>query len=254
MNRTLLIILITIILIPITAQAKTLAIQTDSDWFPYTYEEENESLGIHVDIVKEALTALKYTFTFTPFPWKRCLANLEFGNVEVILSASYKDKRALYAHYPTDAATAKKSNWRIDQVEYVLITRKGEPYEFDGDFSKIPQPVNVALGAAIGDFLQEKGIEVKENIKNSGNINMLLAHRAASIAMNPLLAENFNKIGKFKGKLKIHSLPLRSKSYFLIFSKMGKLSAKERNTIWKAITKVRDNKPLMLRILKKYNK
>lgn len=253
MNQYLFIILITCISIPVT-QSKVLEIQTDNDWFPYTYEIENESLGIHVDIVREALIALKYEFKFVPYPWKRCLTNLEFGNVEVILSASYKDQRAIYAHYPPDATTAIKSNWRIDQVEYVLLTRKDELYEFNGDFSMIPQPVNVAFGAAIGDYLREKGIEVIENVKNRGNISMLLAHRAASIAMNPLLAENFNQNSEFKGKLKIHQLPLRSKSYFLIFSKIGLLSTFERNRIWKAITQVRDNKPLMLKILNKYKK
>ena len=98
MKKIFLYILIALILNPALLLADVLEIQTDNDWFPYTYENSGKSAGIHVDIVEEALKMLGYKYKFTPIPWKRCLKNLEYGNVEAILSASYNDERAKFAY------------------------------------------------------------------------------------------------------------------------------------------------------------
>ena len=88
----------------LSASAKEIEIQTDQDWFPYTYTDNQAAAGMHIDIVREALLIVGYTPVFKPYPWKRCLQNLKAGSVEAVLSASYKDARSLFAYYPPDAA------------------------------------------------------------------------------------------------------------------------------------------------------
>ena len=134
------------------------------------------------------------------------------------------------------------------------MTRKSDAYEFDGNLSGVPQPVNVGIGATIKDDLTSHGILAGENISNAKNVKMLLSRRLNSITMNPLLAKEFNSHGKSAGRLKIHSIPLRSKSYFLIFSKKGQFSFYERKQIWSAIITVRDNEEWMLNMLHRYEK
>ncbi len=91
-------------------QAQTIKIATDKNmWYPYSYEENGVSKGLHIDIVNQALENLGYSFVFTPLPWKRCLAMVERGKFDAIISASYKPKRAEYLYYPSDSFSAKKS-------------------------------------------------------------------------------------------------------------------------------------------------
>lgn len=234
------------------AKTKVLKMCMDEDWFPYTFVKYGENFGIHIDIVRAAFKSLDYHLDITAKPWKRCLRELEVGDVEAIFPASYKESRADIAYYPSDVTAVEQSNWRVDQVEHVLVTRKGNPYEHDGDIYKIPQPVGIGSGSAFGDTLERKGIKVSENISKQAIIDMLLLQRIESAAMTPFQADEFNTKGEHAGKLKIHGTPLRSKSYFLIFSKKGHLTEAERMTAWDAFAIVRKDKKLMDRILNKY--
>ncbi len=239
---------------PVVVLSKTLTVCMDEDWFPYTFLKDKKPIGIHADIITKAFRSLEYTLEIMDKPWKRCLLELEKGRVEAIFPASYKHKRATFAYYPPNAAVEKKSKWRLAQIEHVLVTRKGESYEFDGDLSKIPQPIGVGMGGAIGDTLDEKGLKTSRAASSQAIIGMLALKRTNSVVMNPFLAEDFNTNGEYAGKFKIHELPLRTQSYFLIFSKKWELPEAERKRIWEAIALVRGNKELMLGILTKYIK
>ncbi len=252
MKRLLFLTGIILMLNPAVALSKTLTVCMDIAWFPYTSMKDKKPVGIHTDILKEAFRNLDYNLEIHAKPWKRCLLELENGKVEAIFPASYKDNRAVFAHYPPNAAKDKKSHWRLAQIEHVLLTRKGEAYEYGGDIFTIPQPVGIAIGGAFGDTLDDKGIETLRTTSSESIIAMLAMKRSNSVAMNPFLAEDFNSQGKYAGKFKIHDLPLRSKSYFLIFSKKQEIPDSERMRIWEAIVKVRENKEFMLEVTSRY--
>lgn len=245
MKRKLLVSTFILLFNPLVLDAEIIKICMDEDWFPYTFLKGGENSGIHFDIVQEAFKSLEYTPKIVAKPWKRCQLELDHGTVEAIFPASYKENRDRMAHYPSDAVTAKKSQWRINEVEHVLVTREGDSYEFEGDILKIPQPIGIGFGSAFGETLVKKGITVSENISKQKIVDMLMLKRINSAAFARFQAEEFNTKGEHTGKLKIHNIPLRSKSYFLIFSKKGKLSGDERMKIWGAFSKVRKNKSLM---------
>ncbi len=242
------------LLIPNAVLAKTFTIFMDNDWFPYTIVKDKKNFGLHLDIVTKALKGLGYVVDIKARPWRRCLLELESGDVEAIFPASFKENRAVFAHYPADAATSRRSEWRMNQVEHVLVTRPGEDYEFDGDYRTIPQPVNIGVGAGFGDTLDEMGLNVQRNVSIRGSIGMLILNRTNSVVTNPIIAEEINSNGEFAGKLYIHEKPLRSKSYFLIFSKKGKLPKFERQRIWDAIATVRKDRKWMFHTLDRYLK
>ncbi len=252
MKNILLTIIFSALLLPGSAWAKKISIYMDNDWFPYTIVKDKKNYGIHLDIVTKALESLGYTIDIQSRPWKRCLLELESGRVEAIFPASYKKNRTEFAYYPDDAATSGKSQWRMNQIEHVLVTRPGGTYEFDGDLLTIPQPVNIGWGSAFGDTLEEMGLNVNRNVSIRGSTGMLVRNRTNSVVTNPLLAEELSKNGEFAGKIKIHQKPLRSKSYFLIFSKKGNMPAAERQQIWEAIAAVRSDRQWMLETMNKY--
>lgn len=253
MNRLLLAFLL---LFPsiVFSQPKPIVLCMDDNWFPYTIFEDGETKGIHTKVIKHALDELGYTYHIKPKPWKRCLLDLENGKVDAVFPASYKASRAEIGFYPPEAATDAISPWRLSQVEHALITHSGTAYDYDGDISSIPQPIGMGLAGAFTDTLEKKGLKVKRNRTAKANIEMLMRGRIKSVSMAPLQAAEFLSSEKYSQFLKQHKLPLRSKSYFLIFAKNTHLSKKERLLIWNAIAKTRCNENLMPFLIYKYFK
>jgi polar amino acid transport system substrate-binding protein len=238
------------LLTPLALHAQALKICVDEDWFPYTFVKDGKNAGIHTDIVREAFRSLGYKHEIAAKPWKRCLIELEAGEVEAIYPASYKEKRAIFSYYPSDVISAKQSRWRLSQVEHVLVTRKGDDY--DGDISKLPQPLGIGFGSAYGGSLEKKGVKVSYNVSKQSIIDMLFLKRINSAALASFQAQDLNTKSEYVNQLKIHKIPLRSKSYFLIFSKKGKLTEAERLKTWDAFEKIRNNKKLKRMIMSKY--
>ncbi len=254
---TILLVLIFVLplLLPGTAYSKDLInICTDANyWYPYSYEKNRRSEGLHIDIVAAALKNLDYQFKFTPLPWKRCLAKTKTGKYNALISASYKPERAEYLHYPADASTAAKSEWRITQVEYVVVSNIDDPYEYNGNLSSLPHPVRAPLGYSIVDDLKKKEIEVATTYTSIDNCELLIKSKQG-VVITPLQnARRFNKNPLFQNKLKIHDIPVASKSYYFVFSKKNPgLPKSTFEKIWREIKRLRENKQFLLPLIDKY--
>jgi polar amino acid transport system substrate-binding protein len=243
-------------LLAITAQASADSITICSDnnfWYPFTLMKDNKSAGLHIDIINTALTNLGHTVTFRPLPWKRCLDEAEKGLVDGVATASYKDARAKFLHYPEDAASSKQGQFRVTQVEYVVVTSANNPYDFTGDVTTLPQPVMAPKGYSVVDDLQKLGVNVKSQARgDENNIKKLLRSGKGAVVTIPDVVKVLGQKPEYKGKLKISSTPLKSKSYYLPISKKSKLTAETTQSIWKEIAKIRDNEGLMAKMAAKY--
>ncbi len=245
-----------IILIPIIGycQQDMIRIVTDQGyWYPFTYSQGDQVKGIHIDVVRKALSNLNYPVRFYPKPWKRCLQDIKNGKYDAIISASYKPERAEYILYPDDAAIREKSVWRITQVEYVVITNFDEPYTFYGDLKSLPQPVRAPLGYSIVDDLKSAGIKVFEAPDTMDCVTRLVKSGRGSFIAPPQNAMDLQLEEEFKGKLKIHPNPIKSKSYFMGFAvKNQKLDRKSIRAIWNEIARLRENQSFMKALFNKY--
>lgn len=236
------------------AEGKSISICSDANyWFPYTFDENGESKGLHVDLVTNALAKLGVKAVIEPLPWKRCLFSAKKGQYDAVISASYKEGRAKYLYYPEDAALGGISKQRLTQVEYTILTLKSNAFDFDGDFSKIPEPVRVPLGYSIADDLSKKGLFVKNSTKGIYNsLRHLAKHRTGSIVTTRDIA---TLVAKDKSiGLHVSSIPIKSKSYFMAFSKKTALTDAERAGIWNNIAAVRGDAALMSTLLEPYGK
>lgn len=244
---------------PILASAKDITICTDNNfWYPFTFVKDGNAAGLHVDIVHEALKNLGYQVTFKPLPWKRCLGEAEEGKVDAVATASYKDERAVFLYYPSDAKEAKESKWRVTQVAYVVITSKMDKmgqentYAFTGDVASIPEPARMPSGYSIIDSLKEKGLKVQTSHSADANFKKLLRDQSGSIVDLPEVAKFYSTKPAFKGKLVIHPQPIKSKSYYLPFTKKGQFSTDEAQKVWDEIANVRENEAKVSSFLEKY--
>ena len=231
-------------------QAATINICTDKNfWYPFTYVQNKQSAGLHIAIVRSALKSTQHSYSFTPLPWERCLKAAKKGRYDAVVSASYKDKRAEYLHYPKDAKTAKKSDNRISQVEYVVVSMATHDYNFDGEIKGLPSPVRATKGYSIVDDLIGSGLKVDTAKGDANNLRKLLRDKKGVVITLPETARYFSQQAKFKNKLKIHPIPIKSKSYYMPFSKHSSLSEQERVAIWQAIAHIRDDEALVQKFI-----
>lgn len=236
-------------------QMGTMNIVTDqAHWYPYTYSQEGQAKGIHIDLVQKALTNLKYQIQFHPKPWKRCLNDIKEGKYDAIVSASYKPERSKYIAYPADAGTAKKSIWRITQVEYIAMTNVDSPYTFNGDVNSLPLPIRAPLGYSIADDFKTAGILVIESPDITECVIHLIKSGRGTFVTPIQNAIHIQLDHRFKGKLKMHQKPIKSKSYFLGFAiKNQRIPRDEILAIWNEIARVREDPEYMKTLFNKYN-
>ncbi|MCP4021941.1 MAG: transporter substrate-binding domain-containing protein [Desulfobacteraceae bacterium] len=247
---------IVLMTIPVSGfcQKNRIHIATDqSYWYPFTYSENVQAKGIHVDIVKKALSNLNYDVQFYPRPWRRCLKEAKTGKYDAVVSASYNQERAQYLIYPEDAKTAVKSEWRITQVEYVLVTHTDSAYNFNGNVKTLPQPVRAVLGYSIAQDMRSVGLVVVEAPDFINCAIQLVKSQRGSLVTPPQTAQRLSQDDRFKAQLKIHSLPIKSKSYFMVFTvKNQSFSREEMVTIWREIVRLREDQDYLQRLFDKY--
>ena len=232
------------------------AIQVCTDqnyWYPFSYAQQNEAKGIHIEIAAQALKNLGYAYKFSPLPWKRCLQTAGRGDFDAVLSASYNPQRAHRFIYPPDAADPRPSDWRITQVEYVVITLKGNDYGFEGDMRTLPHPVRSPLGYSIVNDLKDAGIRTVTSPDIRECMQQLILSGRGSVITPPQNARHLIREPRFAGKLKIHQHPVKSKSYFMVFSRQrGNLAKSEINSIWDEIRKLRSDHAYIDQLFRKY--
>lgn len=232
---------------------KAIKIATDENmWYPFSFNKNGKSKGLHIDIVTMALRNLNYSPTLKPLPWKRCLKYMETGKFDAVVGASYKTKRAQYMHFPPKAQSSKKSEYRITQVEYSIINHKDSPYEFKGDVKTLPLPIMTVLGYSIGDDLEAQKIKVSRNTSDINNFNQLVHRKKGTIVTLAGVAKLLEQQPRYKGKIKISKMPYKSKSYYFAFSKRSNFSEAERVKIWEEVKKIRENKDIMAKLYKQY--
>ncbi len=244
---------------PLVLANTKITICTDTNfWYPFTYVKNHESAGLHIDIISASLRRLGYEPNFKPTNWKECLKHSKEGVVDGVATASYRDERAVYLNYPQGAAVDVKSPWRVTQVGYVVITPtldkagKKNHYEFKGNFKTIPAPVRAPQHYSAIKDLEREGLKVQEGKNSQAIFKDLIRDRTGSVIDVREVAEHFRTQPQFSDKFTIQDNPLNNKSYYLAFSKTGKIKPAEAEKIWKEIAKVRNDKKLMAEFLTKY--
>lgn len=233
----------------------SLHIVTDAAyWYPFTYGEKDQAKGMHVDMVREALTALGYEVSFEPKPWKRCLLEAQRGKCDAVVSASHSPRRAKFLYYPDDADTGK-SLLRITQVEYVVVTSSDSRYVYDGDPAGLPQPVRAPLGYSIVKDLQDSGIRVFEAPDTLDCVYQLVKSKRGSFITPYQNAVGIKQMSRFGDQVRISKKPVKSKSYFIVFPKKNQsLNAAQRKAIWVKISNLRENQSYMKALWDGYSK
>lgn len=230
---------------------------TDNNfWYPFVFIKNGQVQGLHIDIINQALITQNYVAEYKPMSWAACQDAARFGTVDGIATASYEPSRAKYLYFPNNAEnTAKKSPWRVSQVDYVVVTLRqnaGDMSIKNEDLYNVPAPIRLISSYALVNDFQQKDIYVEQFSQGEERYRKLLSDETGSIVDLPETAFYYATQPAYTGQLFIHPTPIDSKSYYLAFSKQGSVSLQEVIAIWKAVVQVREGKTHLAGWLERY--
>lgn len=223
----------------------------DLPWPPFTNIQNEIISGVHYDLSVKAFEELGIKVKWLPLPFARLIYEAKKGNIDIIVSASFTDERTNFFHYPPTVNDRSTTPWKISNATYVLITRIGLNYNFTGDLSTIPAPARTPRGYSVAQDLRKK-VKVEESYSNLQNMKKMIRDRSGSVVVIKALAKSYEK-GAFRGRIKVHKIPVSIKTYYLPVSKQSKLTKEERLIIWKKIVELRERPGYLKKLFLKYS-
>lgn len=147
----------------------------DENYAPYSYVEDGRFKGMYVDILEKAAQRLKpdYDITLLPVPWKRGLADLEFGSAFALFPPGLKRERSYIDHYSVAIYRETVVVFCNDAV--MGVARKAFPDDFAG------LTVGVNLGFLLSDRLMQAAklgtVKLESAKNNEANLKKLAGRR-----------------------------------------------------------------------------
>jgi len=246
-NRVLIFIFLSISFVTQAETVFTVAYENKVQ-FPYYMGETSTVLsnnpGAAVELVKLIESKVPgVKVEFKRYPWKRCLSELEKGNVNGAFNASFKDKRLKFGAYPWKADSID-TNRRLTTIAYHFYKKKGSGFSWDGssvlDGGKI---IGAPRGYSIVGDLEKLGLKVQEANSTEANLKKLLAGRVSAVALQEVTGDYFLSSNKeFMGLEKVYP-PIKTKPYYLMISNQFKeKNPKIAEQIWDAVATLREEK------------
>jgi polar amino acid transport system substrate-binding protein len=198
-----------------------------------------EKPGVTIELLRMAAERSGIAIDLSRVPWQRGLYLIETGQADAIFASSFVEERLRYGVYPMKDGRPDADRKLFDQ-SYRLFIRAGSGVSWDGKtLANLHAPVGATTGYAAAAMLRSMGIPVAEEPSHIGNLRKLAAGRIDAYAeldthVRPLLGANseFPGIGEL-------SPPLRSKPYYLMFSKIFYTESPQvAEAFWDAIAAV----------------
>ena len=231
------------------AHAKPVRVCIDTNfWAPFTFAINGKAGGLHVEVARQAFERLHEAVSFHAAPWNRCIADGRAGLFDAVLSAAFNPSRTDDFLFPADADAAM-SKWRVTQVDYVVVVRAADVFDWDGHDEDLPMPVGLPLGYAEVDYLRRQNIDVTTATKYGDLFRLLARGRVRSLILPRQTADMFLAGAGFETDLALLARPVRSTSYFLMVAQRGSLGEERAQKIWDEIAAIRDNEKLMADLL-----
>lgn len=214
-----------------------------------TYLRDGEIRGLHGALIDHALRRLDFGVDWVPMPWSRCLLEAQAGRIDAIATASYTAERAQFLRFPEDADARVDSRWAVAHTRDVVVTAAASQFQFDGQLSGLPTPVRAPRGWAVTAYLRERGVMVDAGAPNDeSNLLKLLRDQTGCVIAIEESVYLLQQQLPMARTLRVDPRPLRTKSYFLPFSRRSPLPGDTVQAIWDTIETLRNDTTVMEQI------
>lgn len=188
---------------------------------PYQYEENGETKGFVVDIVKEAFRRLQQPIKITLMPWTRSIKMIEDGMADAIFTAYKTPERELFADYSKEILMPQAVS---------LFVLKDSTIKFDGDLYKLANysfgvVSKVSYGDVFDNAVKNKTIKTPDTAyTGEQNIEKLLVGRFDILVSNKYGALDILKRKGVMDKVRELAPEVQAIPSFMAFSKKRNLS------------------------------
>lgn len=217
-----------------------------------TFDEQKP--GIEIELYRMVADKLGLELTMKRLPWKRCLQELEYNQVDGVFPASFTPSRMEIGYYPMKDGLIDPSR-KTRNNAYYLYTIKDSPLSWNGtEFSGLTGVIGVPLGWAIADDLIQKGVAVKEMPIHKNSPDMLVEDRIQGFICLDSVFDVYlqGKPELYKNIIKAKS-PIWEKPYYLMLSrKFVQQNPGTAKSIWNAIKEIKQSEAFST-IINKYN-
>ncbi len=177
--------------------------------------EMSKNPGVAFETLKLIEHEIQIPLVFKRYPYKRCLAYLQHGSVDAVMTASFKIKRRKYGVYP-EKNQKPDINRRVYHSSYYLYVQTDSNIKIQGNkLMHLDGPVGAELGFSIIDDLKNRGISVHAFATPDLCFKPLSQNRLKGVAAHETTGRLF--VQKYPN-IKQLSPPLISKPYYLILS------------------------------------
>lgn len=193
---------------------------------------------IEIEKIKKIAERNNINVKIKGLPWKRALLMLEKGLIDGVINASYKKERANYSVYPMKNDVLDNEKRLNDGNTYYIYRHKDSLLRWNGKVFLKGGKVGVKEKyAVINDLKKHKNITINEFVKNSEIIRKLSVNKLDGYAGGQEEVKSLlEKYIKFSENIVKEPIPIRKKSYFLIFSKKTYTKkSKEIEQIWQGL-------------------
>lgn len=123
-------------------------VSPDQKSLKYILHQDRSWSGLTIDLTKALLEEAGCTYSFHPMPWKRGLADLEDGHIDMMMNVSFTEEREKFAYYIGP----------MDEEKMILVVQKSSQYSIHSldDFKKIPTKFSYERGAYLGKKFDNK--------------------------------------------------------------------------------------------------
>lgn len=223
-----------------TAQAAKLCYD-DVEQFPWVLKDGR---GLAVELLEMASKKTGTSYELVALPWKRCLLEVEKGEVAGAFPASFSEERAKFAAYPMTESNKPDADKRLNTDGYTLYRRKGSNVSWDGSkFSNLTGPIGTQASYSIIPDLIKWGAKVDTQTRKPETLmRALVDGHLQSVALLTGQGNYAVKNPAYADKVEAVDPPLVSKPYYLIINKEHyEKNRKSIDALWAAIATERNS-------------
>ncbi|WP_323975957.1 substrate-binding periplasmic protein [Aeromonas hydrophila] len=169
-----------------------------SSWHPFSFRDEQQQLqGLDIDLLEAIFNRAGFHANYSEMPWARVLRELEFGTIQLTMSANQTAERDLYARFTLPYRNEEtvllirrqdKGRWQEITQLSDLLTRPDFTIGLLRDFD---------YGTDFRTFMQSPLMQQRllVRLKMEPLIKLLLAGRIQGVVMDPMGLQQLNLAG-----------------------------------------------------------
>ena len=169
-----------------------------ASWHPFSFRDEQQQLqGLDIDLLEAIFNRAGFHANYSEMPWARVLRELEFGTIQLTMSANQTAERDLYARFTLPYRNEEtvllirrqdKGRWQEITQLSDLLSRPDFTIGLLRDFD---------YGTDFRTFMQSPQMQQRllVRLKMEPLIKLLLAGRIQGVVMDPMGLQQLNLAG-----------------------------------------------------------